>query len=108
MQLNPETVNIIIGLIVAVMSFVLGKSLNKVKVPAGVGKLLNNKDVMQIVADVINLAKGWTDKTDDEKRIGVKSIIKKQVKTVLKIDLPDFIINYLIEFVIAKMKLGGK
>lgn len=108
MELSPETINIIIGLVVAAITFVLGKSLGKVKVPAEVGKILNNKEVMQIITDTVNLAKGWTDKTDNEKRDGVRSIIKKALKSKLGIDIPDFILNYVIEKVIVKMKLGGK
>ncbi|MHB1000468.1 MAG: hypothetical protein ACYC27_14610 [Armatimonadota bacterium] len=94
----------ILPYLLPVISYLIGKAVNKIKVPAGIAKLLNNPDVMQIIREGIEAATENAGKSDADKIAYVRDWAKKEIFSRVGPWLPDSTINYLIEHVIVRKK----
>ena len=96
----------VIPYLLPVISYVIGASRNKLRVPAAVQKLLGNADVIAVIAKGIETAQAIKGKTDEEKREFVRAWAKSELFRLLGKWLPDSAVNFLIEHTIVKQKGG--
>ena len=96
----------VLPFLLPVISYVIGVSRNKLKVPAAVQKLLGNPEVIEIIVKGIGTAQTMKGKTDEEKREFVRAWAKSELFRVLGQWLPDSAVNFLIEHTITKQKGG--
>jgi hypothetical protein len=94
----------IIPYILPVISYLIGLSRNRLKVPRQIRWLLENPEVMQTIARGVEAAQAMSGKTDEEKREYVRAWAKSELYKLLGEWLPDSAINYLIEHVIVRRK----
>lgn len=94
----------LIPYLLPVISYFLGKFRNRLRVPKRIGRLLENADVIEIIARGVEAAEAMQGKSDDEKREYVRSWAKSELYKLLGEWLPDSAVNYLIEHVIVKQK----
>ncbi len=66
--------------------------------------LLENRNVIEIIARGVEAAEAMKDKSDDEKREYVRGWARSELYKILGDWLPDSAINFLIEHVIVKRK----
>lgn len=93
-----------IPFILPVISYIIGKSKNKLQIPQQVRDLLGNGDVIDIIAQGIEAAASMQGKSDDEKREYVRSWAKSELHNLLDEWLSDSSVNFLIEHAIIKSK----
>ena len=87
-----------------VVSYILGKSRNELRVPKQIGQLLKDPEVIDIVIRGIETAQSMKDKSDEEKREYVRSWARSELYKLLGEWIPDSAINFLIEHVIVRRK----
>ena len=87
-----------------VISYILGKSRNRLPVPKPIRGLLLNAQVIEIIAQGIEAAQAMSGRTDSEKREYVRSWAKSELYKLLGEWLPDSAINFLIEHTIVRRK----
>ena len=87
-----------------VISYVIGKSRNRLRVPKAVGRLIGDGLVLQIIVEGVEAAQAMKGKSDDEKREYVRAWARSELFKVLGEWLPDSTINFLIEHVIVRSK----
>ena len=87
-----------------VLSYVIGKSRNKLRVPKPVGKLIGDGQVLQVILQGVEAAQETKGKSDDEKREYVRAWARSELFKLLGEWLPDSTINFLIEHAIVRSK----
>jgi len=96
----------VIPYVLPVISYLIGQSRNKLKVPQAVQKLLTNQAVIEVIVKGIEMAQTIKEKTDAEKREFVRAWAKSELYRLLGQWLPDSAVNFLIEHAIVKRKSG--
>ena len=91
-----------------VISYVLGKSRNRLRVPKQIGGLLGNREVIEIVVQGVEAAQSMKGKSDDEKREYVRAWAKSELYKLLGEWIPDSAVNFLIEHTIARRKADAR
>lgn len=94
----------VIPYVLPVISYVIGKSKNKLQVPGNVRRLLDNRQVIDVVTRGIDTAQSMKDMTDEQKREYVRAWGKSELYGILGEWLPNSAMNYLIEYLIARKK----
>ncbi|MHB1001906.1 MAG: hypothetical protein ACYC27_21915 [Armatimonadota bacterium] len=89
------------------ISYIIGVSRNRLRVPKEIRSLLANRDVMGIIIDGVEAASEVSGRSDAEKREYVRGWAKSELYKLLGEWLPDSAVNYLIEHTIVKRKSGG-
>ncbi|HET6452832.1 MAG TPA: hypothetical protein VFI02_00385 [Armatimonadota bacterium] len=87
-----------------VLSYIIGKSRNKLRVPKPVGKLMGDGQVLQIIVQGVEAAQEMKGKSDEEKREYVRAWARSELFKLLGEWLPDSTLNFLIEHTIVKGK----
>jgi hypothetical protein len=87
-----------------ILSYLIGVSRNKLRVPAQIRWMLESQEIIDIIAGGIEAASSMHDKTDDEKREYVRIWAKSELYKLLNEWLPDSVINFLIEHAIVLRK----
>lgn len=87
-----------------VLSYIIGKSRNKLRVPKPVGKLIEDGQVLQIIIQGIEAAQAMKSKSDEEKKEYVRAWARSELFKLLGEWLPDSTINFLIEHAIVRSK----
>jgi hypothetical protein len=94
----------IVPYILPVISYIIGRSRNKLRVPKQVSWLLENSDVIDVIAKGVEAAEVMSGRTDDEKREYVRAWAKSELYKLLGEWLPDSAVNFLIEHAVVKRK----
>lgn len=94
----------VIPYLLPVISYLIGQSRNRLRVPKPVQKLLANQKVIQVITKGIETAQALKGHTDEEKREYVRAWGKSQLYGVVGEWLPDSAVNFLIEHTIVKSK----
>lgn len=94
----------VIAFILPILSYVIGKKRNLIRVPKPVAALLANRDVMRLIIDGIQAAGSLGQKSNEERREHVAKWARAELYKQLGEWLPDSTINYLIEHAIVKLK----
>lgn len=87
-----------------IISYILGKSRNKLRVPKQISRLLEDPEVIDIITHGVEAAEATAGKSNEEKREYVRAWAKSELYKLLGEWLPDSAINFLIENVIVKRK----
>lgn len=87
-----------------VISYLIGKSRNRLRVPKQVRWLLENQEVIELIAQGVQAAETMKDKSADEKREYVRAWAKSELYQLLGEWLPDSVVNFLIEHAVVKRK----
>ncbi|MDH7481139.1 MAG: hypothetical protein QHH26_04065 [Armatimonadota bacterium] len=90
--------------ILPVISYVIGKQMNRLRVPREVLRLISNPNIVGIITQGVKTAQALHGKSDDEKREYVRSWAKSELYKLLGKWFPDSTINFLIEHVIIRRK----
>lgn len=94
----------ILPYILPVVSYLIGLSRNKLRLPARICALIKDPAVMQVLELGIKAARLMEGKSDTEKREYVRGWAKSEVHRLVGEWLPDSAINYLIEHLIVRAK----
>ena len=94
----------LIPYLLPVISYVIGKSKNRLAVPKPVRRLLEDQDAIEIIVQGIEAADAMSGKTDEEKREYVRAWAKSELYRLLGEWLPDSAVNFLIEHTIVQRK----
>lgn len=94
----------IVPYLLPVISYMLGKTRNSIRVPERVSRLLTDRRVIDIVVRGVEAAATMGDKTDEQKREYVRAWAKSELYRLLGEWLPDSAVNYVIEHVIVRRK----
>lgn len=94
----------VIPYILPILSYIIGKKLNKLRVPKPVSVLIDNAEVIEVIIEGIEAAESMKDKTDEEKREYVRTWAKSELYKLLGDWLPDSTINFLIEHALVRRK----
>jgi hypothetical protein len=84
-----------------VASYFIGIAKVKLQMPKEIRSLLANRDVMDMIYEGIKAAAYTQGKSNDEKREYVRKWAKSELFKLLGRWVPDSVINYLIEHIIA-------
>ena len=98
----------LIPYLLPVLSYIIGKSRNKLRIPGKIEGLLKDQQVIDIVVQGIETVQSVQGKSDEEKREYVRSWAKSELYKLLGEWLPDSAINYLIEHIIVRRKNVGE
>ncbi|GEM_PF-3035819 len=96
----------VIPYILPLLSYIIGKRKNKLRVPKPISVLLENAEVIAVIVQGIEAAEKMHDKTDDERREYVRAWAKSELYKLLGDWLPDSTINFLIEHALVRRKAG--
>ncbi len=102
--MNKINVWQIVPFVLPVLSYIFGKSKNKLSVPKPIGDLMKDDEVMKVIIQGVQSAADLSDKSDDEKREYVRSWAKSELFKLLGEWLPDSAVNFLIEKIIVGQK----
>ena len=94
----------VIPYILPILSYIIGKKRNKLRVPKPVSVLIDNAEVIEVIIEGIEAAESMKDKTDEEKREYVRTWAKSELYKLLGDWLPDSTINFLIEHALVRRK----
>lgn len=94
----------ILPYILLVVSYLVGLSRNKFKLPSRICALLKDPAVTQVLELGIKAARLMEGKSDTEKREYVRAWAKSELYKLVGEWLPDSAINYLIEHLIVRAK----
>lgn len=94
----------LIPYILPILSYLIGTSRNKLRVPDRIRKLLENNLVVDVIINGVQAAQSMKQMTDEQKREYVRAWAKSELYGVLGEWLPDSAVNFLIEHVIVKSK----
>lgn len=92
--------------VLPILSYVIGTSKGKLQVPAKVRKLLENRQVIEVILKGIETAQSMKSMTDEQKREYVRAWAKSELYGVVGEWLPDSAVNFLIEHAIVRRKGG--
>ena len=96
----------IVPYLLPVISYLIGQSRNKLRVPKQVQKLLDNQQVIEVIVKGVETAQAMKDRTDEQKREYVRAWAKSELYGLLGQWLPDSAVNFLIEHAIVKRRGG--
>jgi len=94
----------LIPYLLPIISYIIGKSRNRLRVPKLIRRLLENQDAIDIVIRGVETAEAMEGKSDTEKREYVRAWAKSELYKLLGEWLPDSAVNFLIEHVIVRRK----
>ena len=94
----------LIPYILPIISYLIGKSRNKLQVPDKVRRLIENRQVIEVIIKGVEAAQSMKSMTDEQKREYVRAWAKSELYGVLGEWLPDSAVNFLIEHTIVKGK----
>jgi len=94
----------LIPYLLPIISYVIGKSRNRLRVPKPVRRLLENQEAIDIIVQGVEVAGAMKGKSDTEKREYVRAWAKSELYKLLGEWLPDSAVNFLIEHVIVRRK----
>jgi hypothetical protein len=94
----------VVPYILSILSYIIGKKKNKLRVPKPVALLIDNAEVIEVIIEGIQAAGSMKDKTDEEKREYVRTWAKSELYKLLGDWLPDSTINFLIEHALVRRK----
>lgn len=94
----------VIPYILPILSYIIGKKKNTIRVPKPVSILLKNAEAIEVIVRGIEAAEGMKDKSNDEKREHVRAWARSELYRLLGEWLPDSTINFLIEHALVRRK----
>lgn len=94
----------IIPYLLPIISYLIGRSRNRLKVPKPIEALIENPRVIGVIVEGVEAAQTMKGKSDDEKREYVRSWAKSELHKLLGEWLPDSAVNFLIEHVVVRSK----
>lgn len=94
----------LIPYLLPIISYIIGKYRNRLRVPKQIGRLLEDQEVIEVIIQGIEAAQAMKGKSDDEKREYVRSWAKSELYKLLGEWLSDSAVNFLIEHVIVRRK----
>lgn len=90
--------------LLAILSYLIGKARNLLRVPKPAAQFLANPDVMRIIQEGVEKAGALQGRSDTEKREFVLAWARMEIYKLLGDWLPNSAINLLIEVVINRKK----
>lgn len=94
----------VIPFILPIISYIIGKRKNAIRVPKPISALLENADAVAVVVQGIEAAETMKDTTSEQKRAYVRAWAKSELQTLLGGRLPESTINFLIEHALVRRK----
>ncbi len=94
----------ILPYILPILSYIIGRKKNKLRVPKPISVLLDNAEVIEVIVRGIEEAERMREKTNEEKREYVREWAKTELYKLLGDRLPDSTVNFLIEHALVRRK----
>ena len=96
---------LIVTIVLPILTYIVGYCKDRWHLPKSITKMLTDPDVMAAVRQGIDAGVAMADMSDSERRDAVRKAIQEQIQICFDLTVPDSVLNFLIEKVIADRKV---